>query len=74
MVASVKTVTGASSYRHEISAEMPTEKTLWESTVTTRAKFTYNNRTPGKQYWVRVAAIGTDGQVSYSPVATQFAQ
>ena len=74
MVASVKTVSGASSYLHEITEEMPSEKTVWESTVTTRAKFTYTKRTPGRQYWVRVAAIGTDGQVSYSPVATKFAQ
>jgi hypothetical protein len=74
MVASVKTVSGASSYKHDITEQAPAENTVWESTVTTRSKFTYHNLTPGKQYWVRVAAIGTDGQVSYSPVSTQFAQ
>lgn len=74
LVASVKTVSGASSYKHEISTESPTEATVWDVTVTTRSRYTYSDLTPGKQYWVRVAAVGSDGQVSYSPVSSQYAQ
>jgi hypothetical protein len=74
LAASVKTVSGASSYKHEICTEMPAENTVWESTVSTRSKYVYSNLLPGKQYWWRVAAVGSGQQISYSPVATKFVQ
>ena len=74
MVVSVVAVNGAKSYQHLIATEQPTDATEWKSTSSSRSKFTYINLQPGKQYWVRVAAIGSREQIAYSPVATQFAQ
>jgi hypothetical protein len=74
MVAAVKTVQGASSYVHEITTELPTNNTVWTSNVSTRSRFTYRDLEPGKKYWVRVAAVGRDEQIAYSPVTAQFVQ
>ena len=74
LIASVVSVKGAKSYVHELATELPTEATEWTSTSISRSKFTYTNLQPGKQYWVRVAAIGPRQQVAYSSVATQYAQ
>lgn len=74
LVASVPAVKGARSYLHQITTEPPTDATEWESTSTSRSRYTYSNLTPGKQYWIRVAAVGSRQQIAYSPVATQFAQ
>ena len=72
--ASIKAVTGARSYLFNIAAELPAEKTAWQSYPTSKSQFTFTDLTPGKQYWIRVAAIGTGTQLSYSPVVSQFAQ
>lgn len=72
--AGVKAVMGARSYLFDIAAELPPEKTAWQSYPTSKSQFTFTDLTPGKQYWIRVAAIGTGTQLSYSPVVSQFAQ
>lgn len=74
LVASVVAVKGAKSYLHQITEQQPTAATEWQSTSTSRSKFTYSNLQPGRQYWVRVAAIGSRQQIAYSPVASQFVQ
>lgn len=74
LVAKVKRVSGASAYFYQITGEEPTENTQWVSTSGTRSQFTFTDLVPGKRYWVRMAAIGRDQQVAYSPVATQFVQ
>jgi predicted phage tail protein len=74
LVVSVDTVKGAKSYLHQIATELPNGTTNWTSASTSRSKFTYSNLQPGRQYWVRVAVIGSRQQIAYSPVATQFAQ
>ena len=74
LVASVVAVKGAKSYLYELATEQPTASTDWQSTITSRSKFTYSNLQPGRQYWVRVAAIGSRQQIAYSPVAAQFVQ
>lgn len=74
LVASVPSVKGARSYLHQISTVAPTDSTQWQTATTSKSKFTYSDLEPGKQYWIRVAVIGSRGQIAYSPVATQFAQ
>ena len=74
LVASVPAVKGAKSYLHQISTVEPGENTPWQSITTSKAKFTYSELQAGKQYWVRIAAVGSRGQIAYSPVSTQFAQ
>jgi hypothetical protein len=64
----------ANSYLHEIADTLPTDSTVWTKFPSGNSQFTFTSLTPGKQYWVRVAAIGFRNQVAYSTVATQFAQ
>jgi len=64
----------ATSYVHEITDVLPTENTVWIKYPSSTAQFVFTNLTPGKQYWVRVAAIGYRNQVAYSNIASQFAQ
>jgi hypothetical protein len=63
----------ATSFIHEIADVLPAEETNWTSYPGSTSIFTFTNLTPGKQYWVRVAAIGNRKQIAYSNTATQFA-
>lgn len=74
MVSTVKGQRAVKSYLHQIASELPTENTVWNSNATSRSKFVFTDLQPGKQYWVRVAAIGGNEQTAYSAIATQFAQ
>lgn len=74
MVSSIKRTKYARVYSYEIADEYVNEVGNWTATHTTTSKYVYNGLVPGKQYWVRVAAIGTANQVTYSPVSTMFVQ
>jgi hypothetical protein len=74
MEVSVGAVKGAKGYVYQIAGEEPVTGTEWQSTNSSRSKFTYTNLQPGKRYWVRVAATGSGEQIAYSPVASQFVQ
>src|SRR5665647_1137029 len=74
MGSSVKSVSGAVSYVHQITSELPTDDTVWESNNSSASSFVFKNLIQGKQYWVRVAVVGTRGQLAYSPVASMFVQ
>ena len=70
----IKAIKGARAYAFDITTVMPTENTNWETINSSSSRFVFRNLVPGKQYWIRVGAIGTKGQIAYSPVATFFAQ
>ncbi len=74
LVVFVKAVEKAKSYLHEITDIQPGENTAWTTSFSTSCKYAFKSLQPGKQYWVRVGAVGTKQQVTYSPVSTQFAQ
>jgi len=74
MISMVKAVNGAKSYIHEISSSMPGEETTWVSTTSSSSKFVFENLIPGKQYWVRVAVVGSRNQIAYSNTGNWFAQ
>ena len=63
----------ASSFIHQVTDALPTDSTNWTSYPSSTCQFTFTNLTPGKQYWVRVAAVGNRKQIAYSTIATQFA-
>ena len=64
----------ANSYLHEITDVLPTDSTVWTKFPSNSRQFTFMDLTPGKQYWIKVAAVGYRKQIAYSTVATQFAQ
>jgi hypothetical protein len=72
--AKVKSMPAAKCYVHQITDQPPTEDTVWTSTTSSRSSFIFRNLSRGKQYWVRVAVIGSGDQVAYSNIADQFAQ
>ena len=74
LISSVKKVDGARSYVHELATEEPAETTIWKGKSTSTVKYIFNGLTPGKKYWVRVSATGSDNQTTYSPVASIFVQ
>ena len=63
----------ANSFIHEITDALPTDATSWTNFPSSTSSFNFTNLTPGKQYWVRVAAVGNRKQIAYSNFATQFA-
>jgi hypothetical protein len=73
IIGAVKNV-ATSGYTFEITDTLPTEETIWLSTPSSKSQFTFKNLVAGKQYWIRVAALGKRSQVAYSTVATMFAQ
>ena len=61
-------------YFHEITDQLPNDNTAWTRVQSTKCKFVFTGLIPGKQYWVRVAALGSGEQIAYSTIATQFVQ
>jgi hypothetical protein len=65
---------GAESFLHQISDTEGTEERVWTSTASTSNKHLFTNLIPGKLYAVRSAAVGSKGQLAFSPVASMYAQ
>lgn len=74
MVSSVKSITGAKSYVHQICTDLPDEGTVWTSYPSSSSKYVFENLIPGKQYWIRIAVVGGRNQIAYSNIATWFVQ
>jgi len=72
LTAKVKALYGAGKYVHQLSASLPGDDTVWQDFPGNPSKFVFTGLVPGKQYWVRVIALGSRAQKSYSPVATAF--
>lgn len=65
---------GATGFLHQISDTVGTEERVWTSTASTSNKHLFTNLQPGKLYTARSAAVGSKGQLAFSPVASMYAQ
>ena len=74
MVSSIKRTKHARVYSFQITDQQPGDDTKWTVIHTTTTRHVFNGLVSGKQYWVKVAAIGTANQVTESPVSTMFVQ
>lgn len=74
IASSVDKPKGAESFLHQISDTAGAEERVWESTASTSNKHLFSNLQPGKLYFVRSGAVGSKGQLAFSPVATMYAQ
>jgi len=74
MIAKIDAVKGAKYYLFEITPGGATEDSVWEDYNSSRCTFTFNRLTPGQLYSVRIAALGTGLQKTYSGVFSQWAQ
>jgi hypothetical protein len=63
----------ATGFVHQISESMPTDTSPWINHTVSTGKYTFTGLVPGKQYWVRVIALGTRGQMKYTNTGTQVA-
>jgi hypothetical protein len=74
LVSCVKAVKGATGYSHEITPHPLTDESVWKSHSFSKRSFTFTNLQPGCLYWIRVAAVGSGGQKTYSRELSQWAQ
>jgi hypothetical protein len=66
---------GAESFLHQICEVVEgSEERVWISTASTSNKHLFSNLQPGKLYAVRSGAVGSKGQLAFSPIATMYAQ
>jgi hypothetical protein len=66
-------VPGAKSYMYQISSD-PVDDTKWVTTYGTVRKALFTGLSSGTRYYVRVVALGTNGQVVYSDAVARVAQ
>jgi hypothetical protein len=63
---------GVKSYLYQIAEDPITETTEWESFGDSRKKSEFGNLAQGKKYWIRVIAIGGNGQAIQSSEVAQY--
>jgi len=59
----VDTMAGVASFSFTYTEYPPTETSNWVTVTSSKSTCTLTGLTPGKKYWIRVAAIGTKGQM-----------
>jgi hypothetical protein len=67
-------VRGARGYVYQYAQDPITDTSAWQTLVGTVSKATFNELEVGKKYWVRVIAIGTNGQGVYSTPISRIVQ
>ena len=67
-------VVGAKSYVFEYTLDPLLNESAWTSHTTTKSEFIINGLIPGKKYWVRVIAIGSNDQRTVSAPVSRYAQ
>lgn len=72
LTAQVSAVKGAKSYIFEINYDINNPTGWVKHLITTKSKNVLTNLTAGKQIWVRVSALGSTGESSYSDIATRI--
>ena len=74
VVSQVPPQSGSKGYNHQYTLYPVTAASVWTSNPTNRSKSTFNGLEAGKKYAVRVAVVGKNGELAFSPVATMFVQ
>ena len=71
---SFEKVTGARSYVYQGTQEHLNETSDWVNYMGTQRRFLFSGLESGKRYWIRVAAIGIEGQTVYSDPLSRLVQ
>ncbi|WP_243349413.1 fibronectin type III domain-containing protein [Parabacteroides sp. FAFU027] len=66
-------VQGARSYVFEYTLDPLANESSWTSQTTTKSEFIIKGLIPGKKYWVRVIAIGSNDQRTVSAPVSRYA-
>ena len=72
LISKVPRVDGSGSYSHEYSVDPALADASWKPHSSTRSKFIFKRLQPGKQYFVRVGAVGSKDQKVYSDVISRI--
>jgi len=72
LISKVPIVDGSRSYSHEYSLDPALADASWKPHSCTRSKFIFKGLQPGKQYFVRVGAVGSKDQKVYSDVISRI--
>ena len=67
-------VIGARMYSYQCAPDPLTEESQWTGYSSTLTSFTITGLVSSKRYWFRVAAMGVNGQVTYSDVVSRMVQ
>lgn len=68
-------VPGAKSYMYQSTPDPLTDASVWSTDTGTVSRFLFKGLQAGKRYWVRVVAVGINGQKVYSqPVLSKLVQ
>lgn len=70
MVVSTNAVKNAKTYLFQYTEDPLTDASNWNSVTNSKSKLVLTGLTPGKKYWLRVAAVGVKGQITYSIVTS----
>ncbi len=72
LLAVIDPVKGAKAFNYQIAKDPITDTTEWETYGDTRTKFEFTNLEEGQKYWIRVIAIGSNGQTVQSGEVAQY--
>ncbi len=72
LVAVIDPVKGAKAFNYQIAKDPITDATEWDTYGDTRTKFEFTNLQEGQKYWIRVIAIGSNGQTVQSSEVAQY--
>lgn len=74
LVIKFKRVLGARCYMIQYAEDTTTGELMWQSQTTTTSRYTLKQLQSGKKYQVRIAVVGTNGQLVYSDAVTRIVQ
>ena len=72
LVSKIKAMPGASSYMHYRTTDPITANSVWISIGSSRSRMLYTMLQQGEKYWGKVAALGSNGQMTVSVEVSQF--
>lgn len=72
LLVSIEPVRGAKALNYQIAKDPITDTTEWETYGDTRTKFEFANLEQGQKYWIRIIAIGSNGQSVQSIEMPQY--
>ena len=71
---SFEKVPGAKSYVYQATPDPITNNSVWSNEMGTKRRFVFSGLESGKRYWVRVAAVGSNGSPAYSDPVSRVVQ
>jgi hypothetical protein len=72
LIANIDRINRAKSYIYQITTAPVTETSIWETHIISRKKMVFENLASGKEYAIKVAAVGKEPILVYSDVVFSY--